>query len=106
MQTFRLSIPESQLKERAAVARMHQAIMDKIAAVPGVSSVALASTVTMTGEGWHDPLFARDRTYSESQIPPIRLFKFVSPGYMRAMGASLVAGRDFTWDDLPSSCGR
>jgi len=100
VQTFRLFIPESQVKERAAVARMHQAIMDKIAAVPGVSSVALASTVTMTGEGWHDPLFARDRTYSESQIPPIRLFKFVSPGYMRAIGASLVAGRDFTWDDL------
>jgi predicted permease len=100
VQTFRLFIPESQVKERAAVARMHQAIMDKIAAVPGVSSVALASTVTMNGDGWHDPLFARDHTYSESQIPPIRLFKFVSPGYMRAMGASLVAGRDFTWDDL------
>jgi predicted permease len=100
VQTFRLFIPESQVKERAAVARMHQAIMDKIATVPGVSSVALASTVTMTGEGWHDPFFARDRTYAESQIPPIRLFKFVSPGYMRAMGASLVAGRDFTWDDF------
>jgi predicted permease len=79
---------------------MQQAIIDKIAAVPGVSFVALSSTVTMTGDGWHDPLFARDRTYSESQIPPLRLFKHVSPGYMRAMGASLVAGRDFTWDDL------
>ena len=40
VQTFRLFIPESQVKELAAVARMHQAIMDKIAAVPGVSSVA------------------------------------------------------------------
>ena len=59
VQTFRLSIPDSQVKEPEAVARMHQAIMDKIAAVPGVSSVALASTVTMTGDGWHDPLFAR-----------------------------------------------
>jgi predicted permease len=100
VQTFRLFIPESQVKERAAVARMHQAITDRIAAIPGVSSVTLASTVTMSGDGWHDPLFARDRTYSESQIPPIRLFKFVSPGYMRAMGVSLVAGRDFAWDDL------
>ena len=87
----------------AAVARMHQAIMDKIAAVPGVTSVALASTVTMTGHGWHDPLFAQDRTYAESQIPPIRLFKFVSPGYMKTMGGSLVAGRDFTWTDAYQS---
>ena len=43
--------------------------MDKIAAVPGVASVALASTVTMSGQGWHDPLYAQDRTYSESADP-------------------------------------
>jgi predicted permease len=100
VQTFRLSIPESQIKEEVAVLRMHQAIMDKVAAVPGVSSVALASTVTMTGDGWRDPLFAEDHTYAESQLPPIRLFKFVSPGYLRTIGAGLVAGREFTWDDM------
>jgi predicted permease len=100
VQTFRLFIPESQVADRASVARMHQAIMDKVGAVPGVTSVALTSVVTMSGDGWHDPLFARDHAYSDSQIPPIRLFKFVSPGYMRTMGASLVAGRDFTWDDV------
>ena len=99
VQTFRLSIPGSQIKDEEAVARMHQAIMDKIAAVPGVASVAVASTVTMSGQGWHDPVFAQDRTYSESQVPPIRLFKFVSPGYMKTMGGTLVAGRDFTWTD-------
>jgi predicted permease len=100
VQTFRLSIPESQVKDEAAVTRMHQAIMDKAAAVPGVTSVALSSVVTMSGQGWHDPIYAEDRTYKESQIPPIRLFKFVSPGYMRTMGGTLVAGRDLTWPDL------
>jgi putative ABC transport system permease protein len=100
VQTLRLAIPNSQVKEEAAAARMHQAIMEKIAAVPGVTSVALASTVTMSGQGWHDPLYAQDRTYSESQVPPIRFFKFVSPGYMKTMGGTLVAGRDFTWTDV------
>ena len=100
LQTFRLSVPDSQIKENEAVARTHQAIIDKLSAVPGVTSVALASTVTMTGNGWHDPLYARDRTYSESQIPPLRLFKIVSPGYMKTFGTPLVAGRDFTWTDV------
>jgi predicted permease len=100
VQTFRLWIPDSQVKEETAVLRMHQAIMDKVAEVPGVSSVALASTVTMAGDGWHDPLFAQDHTYTESQIPPLRLFKFVSPGYLRTMGAALIAGREFTWEDM------
>ena len=100
VQTLRLGIPDSQVKEEVAAMRMHQAIMDKIAAVPGVASVALSSTVTMTGDGWHDPIYAQDRAYSESQIPPLRLFKFVSPGYMSTMGGTLIAGRDITWADV------
>jgi putative ABC transport system permease protein len=98
--TVRLVIPSSQVKEETAVARMHQAIADRIAAVPNVTSVALTSTVTMSGQGSHDPLFAQDRTYKEFEVPPLRLFKVVSPGYMKAMGGSLVAGRDFTWTDV------
>ncbi len=53
----------------------------------------------MDGDGWHDAIFASDKVYAESQIPPIRLFKFVSPGLLKTMGTALVAGRDFTWTD-------
>src|SRR5262249_37868750 len=101
VQTLRIAIPASQVRDEGAVVRMHQAIMDKIAAIPGVTSVALTSYVEMTaGSGWHDPVYAQDRIYAESQIPAIRLFKFVTPGFVRTMGASIVAGRDFTWEDL------
>jgi predicted permease len=99
VQTLRLSIPESQVKDEGAVVHMEQAILDRVAAVPGVTSVALASTVTMTGNGWHDPIYAEDKAYTESQLPTLRLFKFSSPGFMKTMGGTLVAGRDFTWPD-------
>ena len=99
VQTLRLFIPESQIKEETAVVRMQQAVVDKLAAVPGVTSVALVSTVTMTGDGSHDPLYAQDRVYTDSQLPPLRLFKFASPGFMKTMGGTLIAGRDFTWTD-------
>jgi len=98
--TLRLSIPQSQLKDEVAVARMHQAIRDRIASMPGVESVALTTIMPMGGQGWHDPLYAQDRTYGESQLPPIRLFKMVTPGFTKTMGGSIVAGRDFTWSDL------
>jgi predicted permease len=100
IQLMRLSIPASQVKEPIAVLRMHQAIMERIAAIPGVTSVALSSIVPMTGQGWHDPLYAQDRVYAESKLPPIIEFKFVTPGYMKTTGASLVAGRDFEWPEL------
>jgi len=54
----------------------------------------------MTNRGWQDGLFAEDHVYSESQIPPLRHFKFVSPGLVKTMGNSLIAGRDFTWTDV------
>ncbi len=100
VQTLRLSIPGSQVKEPEAVARMYQAILDKMTAVPGVASVAMSTIVPMTGQGWHDPIYAEDHAYTESQIPPIIEFKFITPGYMRTMGGTLVAGRDLTWSDL------
>jgi predicted permease len=54
----------------------------------------------MEGQGWRDPIFAEDRVYSESQIPPLRRMRFVSPGLLKTMGNSVIAGRDFTWTDV------
>ena len=72
--------------------RMHQAIMDKIAAVPGVTSVALASTVTDDRQTAGTIRCSRRTAPTrESQIPPLRLFKFVSPGLLKTMGD--IAGR-------------
>jgi len=100
VQTLRLFIPESEVKDPASVARAHQQIMERIAAVPGVTSVALTTIIPMDGGGWHDPVFAQDKTYAEGQLPAIRLFKFASPGLTRTLGNHLVAGRDFTWADV------
>jgi putative ABC transport system permease protein len=97
--TLSLSIPSAQVKEPEAVVRMHQAIMSKIAAIPGVTSVGLTSLVPMTDFGWHDPIFAADKSYEQSKIPSIRSFKFISPGLLKTMGNRLIVGREFTWDD-------
>jgi putative ABC transport system permease protein len=98
--TVRLSIPEAQVKEPEAVVRMHQAIADRITAISGVTSVGMTSLVPMTDFGWHDPIFAADKSYEQSKIPALRSFKFVSPGLLKTMGVPLVAGRDFMWEDV------
>ena len=64
-----------------------------------MTSVGLTTIIPMDGDGWHDPIYAADKVYAESQIPPIRQFKFVSPGLAKTMGTPLIAGRDFTWTD-------
>jgi predicted permease len=99
LQTFRISIPEAQVKDEEAAARMQQALLGKVAALPGVSSAGLASTLPMDQDGWNDPIFAEDKTYTEGQIPTLRRFKFVAPGGLETLGTPLVAGRAFDWTE-------
>lgn len=100
VQTLRISIPETQVPDGIKAIRMEQDIIDKIAAIPGVTSVAITSTIPTDGGNSRDLIFAQDLQYSESQIPPLRNFDYVSPGYFRTMGNPIIAGRDFTWTDL------
>lgn len=100
IQTVRLGVPEADVPKDDDVLRVQQAIAQKIAAVPGVESVSFGGSVPMDGNGWHDPVFAQDRNYAGGAMPPLREFIFGAPGFLKTLGIPLVAGRDFTWDEL------
>ncbi|HZD49633.1 MAG TPA: ABC transporter permease [Silvibacterium sp.] len=102
IQTFRFYIPEAQIPDtqRERVARMDQDIVDKLAAIPGVSSAAFSTQVPMDGYGSNDVLYAQDHMLNEGELPPIRRFKFISPNLFATLGTKLIAGRDLTWTDI------
>jgi len=99
--SFDIFIPTSQVPDtnRMDVLRMQQAIVNQLAAVPGVSSVAISTSLPMIPNPALDPVYASDRTYKEGELPPLSLEKFVSPGFFKTMGVPLVAGRDITWQE-------
>ncbi len=101
LETFRLYIPETTVPDAQAdrVVHMQQEIQDKLAAIPGVSSVSLSTAVPFDGMGFLDPVYARDHVYKEGEIPPIRKLIFNSPGFFSTMGTPILAGRDLKWDD-------
>lgn len=99
LQTFRISIPDTQVKDPERVVRMEEEILDRIRAIPGVSSAGIGTVVPMSGGGWHDPIFVEGHTYAEGQLPPISYQKFVSPGFLATLGTPLIAGRELTWTD-------
>jgi predicted permease len=100
LQTFRISVPEALMKENPLVLRMYQDMLTKISAVPGVSSVSISTGVPMDGNSSNDLVYAEDRVYQAGQIPPIRRFRFVTPGLFSTLGTPLLAGRDITWTDI------
>ena len=102
VQTFGFYIPEAQIPDTSPelVIHMDEAIMRKIASVPGVSSVSIGSAVPMDSNSYNNPVFVQNRTYEGSEIPPSRRFNFIAPGFFSTLGTRLLAGRDFTWTDL------
>ena len=42
----------------------------------------------------------RGTRYSDDVIPPLRLFKHVSPDFFRTAGTRIVAGRGLTWTEV------
>jgi predicted permease len=82
------------------VLHMQQAIRDKLAAMPGVQSVSFSANVPMDGSQNNDVLYAEDHVAEEHQLPHVRRFYHVSPGFFSTMGTRFLAGRDLTWSDM------
>jgi predicted permease len=80
--------------------RMQNEMMDKLAAIPGVTSVSFANGAPLEGLNYFNPVYAKDKIYSAGQVAPMRRFRFIAPGFFKTTGTAMVAGRDFTWTDL------
>ena len=98
--TLRVAIPESMVKGEVQTARLHQQIADRIAQVPGVTSVGLSSSITMDGFDSNDPIFVEDFPTPEGRIPALRRYKWIGPNYFATMGNRVIAGRDIEWRDI------
>jgi predicted permease len=101
VQTARVWVPPQQVTEPERVTRMQHAILDKVAALPGVKAAAFASAVPMEGplRVSLSPVFVEGKNYAGT-TPPVRRTKTVSPGYFGAIGTRMIAGRDITWSDI------
>jgi predicted permease len=100
VETLRIAIPQQLIADAQATARAEKSIADRLAAIPGVASVGFARDVPMDGlePAWNN-IFIEGKD-ERAGSAPMRLFNYVSPGYFQGAGTSLVAGRDYTWDDI------
>jgi putative ABC transport system permease protein len=99
LQTMRTSIPASLVLDPQVVTRIQNSIADRLAAIPGVTSVGFGNAMPMEGiEANWDSIYMEGQSMSD--VTPLRLFKYVAPGFFQAAGTRLVAGREFTWTEL------
>jgi predicted permease len=89
--------PARQPLEADALMRMYRDISDRMAALPGVRYVGYVSAPPLSGSTMmgseHAPGSGDRDIYNNN----------VGPGYFNAMRTPILAGRDFTWQDSPST---
>src|SRR6185503_4103001 len=101
VQSARIWLPPSLLGQPEQYTRIQHEMLDKIAALPGVTSAGFANALPMEGEDWGGtaPIVIEGRVPAPGVFPTSRGNKFVSPGYFEAMGTRLIAGREISWSD-------
>ena len=101
VQAFNIYVPENDVREPERVTRLQHALLDAVARVPGVASVAFTTRLPMGDERSSTALAVEgDERGDERHTPPNRQVKIISPGLFDTLGTPLVAGRDFTWTDV------
>lgn len=102
--SLQFSVPGSKSSEEQLTDFRRQ-VVERVAVLPGVASVALTRDLPLSGV---DPsLFfsIEGRPPVAPGKEPVARWRMTTPGYFRTMGIALLAGRDFTDHDTPTSDG-
>jgi putative ABC transport system permease protein len=95
--TMHASLPDGSYRDLARWTIFHDELVQRVAAIPGLESVAVNSAVPLGGMG------SESEVRYEGQPPPTSvheeatttLFQAVTPDYFRAMGITIRRGRSF-----------
>jgi predicted permease len=100
IQSVRITLSAVDVPEPDRVTRVQREILDRVAAIPGVTSAAFVDTLPMEPLRQNAIVAAEGKEYGPKGIPPTRTIKIMSPGALRTLGIPLLKGRDFTWEEL------
>ena len=95
---FRLSLPPS-LYEAEDAAAFHHELLDKLAALPGVTSVGAARELPMERIIAGNLMYVEGEPIEEGILPPLSHRTRVTEGYFETIGLPLVAGRTLRRSD-------
>lgn len=93
-----LQIPYAKYSSDEAILAFDRRILSEAATLPGIESVALASSLPMQGETWVDSFYASDNPVKASEAPTCNV-RFISGSFFEVLGVPLLEGRTFSEHD-------
>src|SRR5215471_20712484 len=96
-------LPDSKYQRPAALTSFYDELMSRLGSLPGAQSVAVCTTVPLTGK--HTPwngVVPDGRPYAPEETTTAQ-YRKISPGFFSTMRIPLLAGRDFDQYDAEGS---
>jgi predicted permease len=90
---FNIGLPDRDYPNAETDVAAHHAIIERLAALPGASSVSASSCLPFDGGCWGNTIRIQDRPVPPGSMPPLSLFRVVASGYFHTMGMRLLKGR-------------
>jgi predicted permease len=97
--TFRVGLPDRQYQTRGAAMAVHQAILDRVAATPGVTAVSASTCQLLSGTCFGNGLFAEQRV-EDGKPRPFVWWRAVSWDYFETAGMRMLRGRAIDRGDV------
>jgi putative ABC transport system permease protein len=91
--TFSVGLPDRHYVDRQAAVAGHQALLDRLSTLPGVTAVSAATCLPLAGGCFGNTVVVEGRPGQPGSIPPIALFRAIAGGYFETMGIRLLRGR-------------
>ncbi|HEX8140385.1 MAG TPA: ABC transporter permease [Pyrinomonadaceae bacterium] len=97
--TLDLSLPRTRYKQADEAALFQQQLVERLKALPGVTSAASSSVLPLSGGNSCDGMMIEGRPLASAGEAPCVEVRQTSPDYLRAMGIPLLRGRQLTEQD-------
>jgi predicted permease len=102
--TFFVGLPPGSYPDVAKQSLLFQTVLEKIAAVPGVTHAAAASNLPASDNGnTRSPAAVEGRPVPPVSDRTIIVRSTISPGFFDTLGIPMKQGRDFNWRDRSGS---
>jgi putative ABC transport system permease protein len=101
--TAQLALPAAKYGTPEKQVAFHDAVLERIRALPGVASAGFTSTLPFSGGNSQGSYRIENYTPPPDQPQPHGMMRYVSADYFKAIGISLLRGRLFTAQDHAQS---
>ena len=98
--TFSVPVPSDHLKDPKQITTFYRQLLDRIQAMPGVTSASASEGMPLQGVNFGMPFQIAGKEVEDMSKRPGAGFNMVTPQYFQVFGINMVQGRAFTDQDI------